>query len=191
MTGPLQALLALVPLDRLPRTGWLQRGVPVPESVAGHTLGVAQVALALAPREEPPLDVDRVVALCLVHDAPEALTGDLPRSGSRHLPAGAKAGAERAAAEELLEPLHPLALARWREYAAGETREARFARLCDRLQLGVRLLAYLRAGQRGLDDFLATVRGADAGEFPAAAAFHGELLAALQEALRADPDPGR
>lgn len=183
MTELLQALLALVPLDRLPRTGWLQRGVVVPESLAGHTVGVAHLALALAPRESPALAPDRVVALCLVHDAPEALTGDLPRSGSRHLPPGAKAQAEAAAARELLEPLHPLALERWREYAGGETREARFARLCDRLQLGVRLLAYLRAGQRGLDDFVATVRALDATEFPAAAAFHGELLAALDEAL--------
>jgi putative hydrolase of HD superfamily len=191
MSELLQALLALVPLDRLPRTGWLQRGVAVPESLAGHSLGVAQVALALAPREEPPLDVDRVLALCLVHDAPEALTGDLPRSGSRHLPAGAKATAEAAAAAELLAPLHPLALERWAEYAAGETREARFARLCDRLQLGVRLLAYLRSGQRGLEDFVETVRGTDPGEFPAASAFHADLLAALEDASRAGSGPAR
>jgi len=182
MRDVLDSLLTLVPLDRLPRTGWLQHGVAVPESIAGHTVGVAQVALALAPRVEPALDVDRVVALCLVHDAPEALTGDLPRSGSRLLPAGAKRQAEAAAAEQLLGPLHGVALDRLREYEAQETREARLAKLCDRLQLGVRLLAYLRSGQRGLDEFVGTVREVDPSEFPPASELHAALVAALESA---------
>ena len=55
------ALVGLDTLADLPRTGWLQHGVAVPESIAGHTVGVAHVALALAPRVEPALDVDRVV----------------------------------------------------------------------------------------------------------------------------------
>lgn len=189
MRDVLDALLALVPLDRLPRTGWLQHGIAVPESIAGHTIGVAQVALALAPRVEPPLDVDRVVALCLVHDAPEALTGDLPRSASRLLPPGAKRAAEAAAAEQILGPLHSVALERSREYEAQETREARLAKLCDRLQLGVRLLAYLRSGQRGLEEFVATVREVDTTEFPPAAELHAALVSALDERVRIDLAP--
>ncbi|MCB9914680.1 MAG: HD domain-containing protein [Planctomycetes bacterium] len=179
--SPLDALLALVPLEALPRTGWIQRGVPAPESVAAHVLGTAWVALALAPRVTPPLDVDRVVALCAVHDAPEALLGDLPRSGARLLPAGAKRAAEERAAELLLGPLSPAALERHREALALDTREARLAKLCDGLQLGVRLLAYRRAGQRGLDEFVATVAALDCAEFEPAAALQRELLAALAE----------
>jgi len=182
MRATLEALLKLVPLDRLPRTGWVQHGVTVPETVAGHLVGVAHLALALAPRVEPALDVDRVVTLALVHDAGEALLGDLPRSGSRHLPVGAKQEAEARAAEEILGPCHATALARYREVQAIESREARFTRLCDRLQLGLRLLAYLRSGARGLEDFEATVRAIDCGEFEAAAEFHRELLGALDEA---------
>ena len=71
LRATLDALLALVPLESLPRTGWIQRGVATPESIAGHVLGTGFVALALAPRVEPPLDVDRVVSLCAVHDAPD------------------------------------------------------------------------------------------------------------------------
>lgn len=181
MRATLDALLKLVPLEHLPRTGWIQHGIAPAESLAGHMLGVAHLALALAPRVDPPLDVDRVVALAVVHDAGEALLGDLPRSGSQLLPPGAKARAEAEAARLLLEPCHPTALERAREYEAGETREARFARLCDRMQLGVRLLAYRRAGQRGLADFVETVRGTDCAEFEAVARFQAELLGALSE----------
>ena len=35
-------------LKRMPRSGWLMRGVPHVESVAEHSFGVAFVALALA-----------------------------------------------------------------------------------------------------------------------------------------------
>ena len=69
--GVLASLLALGPLDALHRTGWVLRGVPRPESVAGHILGVAHMALALAPRVQPPLDLGRVLAMAVLHDAPE------------------------------------------------------------------------------------------------------------------------
>jgi putative hydrolase of HD superfamily len=176
MHDPLDALLKLLPLESLPRTGWLQHGIAPAESLAGHSLSVGFVALALAPRVEPALDVDRVAVLALVHDAPEALTGDLSLAGSALLPSGAKRAAEGAAARELL---GPLALARWEEYEAGATREARFAKLCDRLQLGLRLLAYRRSGRRGLGDFEATLRETDCSEFEAAAEFQAELQAAI------------
>lgn len=134
------------------------------------------VALSLGPEVEPALDVDRAVALLVVHDAPEAWLGDLPRAGAEHLPSGAKRAAETRIADELLTPLSALARARFAEVAEGETREARFAKTCDRLQLGLRLLAYLRAGQRGLDDFLEGLRGESFREFAPCEAFRRELV---------------
>ena len=65
----LEALLDLGALDALPRTGWLLRGVQPAESVAGHLLGVAHMALALAPRVDLPLDLGRVLAMAVLHDA--------------------------------------------------------------------------------------------------------------------------
>lgn len=176
----LEALLQLVPLDRLPRTGWVLRGVQAPESIAGHVLGACHLALALGPRVEPGLAMDRVLAQILVHDAPEARSGDLPRPAARHLPAGAKAAMEEALAGELLAGLAPAALPAWREFQAGETREARFAKLCDKLQLGVQLVAYRRQGVGGLEEFHAGLAALDAAEFPPVAAFQTEVLAALQ-----------
>jgi putative hydrolase of HD superfamily len=177
----LDSLLALLPLGRLPRTGWIQHGVPDPESIAAHAVGIAHVVLGLGPRVEPPLDVDRATVLALIHDAPEALTGDLPRPGAMLFPPGAKKTAEGAAAQMLFGPMSAHALDRYSEYTTGETREARFVLLCDRLQLGVQLLAYRRSGQRGLGDFDQVVEDLDCSEFEAAAEFREVLLQRLGE----------
>jgi putative hydrolase of HD superfamily len=177
----LSALLALQALEDLPRTGWIQHGIPDPERIAGHILGAQYLAISLSERVQPGLDLGRVLELLLVHDAPEALLGDWPRSASRLLPPGAKSSAEARAADELLAPLSPQARERFDEYAAASTREARFARLCDRLQLAVRLYGYCLRGRRGLEDFELGLRSLDASEFAPAE----ELLCELRSALRA------
>jgi 5'-deoxynucleotidase YfbR-like HD superfamily hydrolase len=154
-------------------------------------LGVAQLALALAPRVAPPLDLGRALALALVHDASEVLSGDLPRRASAALPPGAKAELDRALGTAVALPLGALAASAEAEYRAQATREARFVKLCDRLQLGVRLVGYERAGRRGLDDFWAGLRALDASEFPACAALLGEVLAAGRAHGTHDrPSPG-
>ena len=158
-------------------------GVPEPESVAAHSHGVGLVALALGPRVEPPLDVDRALTLALVHDVPEALISDLPRPASKLLPEGAKQAAEQAAARILLPPLSDLANTRFQEYASQESREARFARLCDRLHMGVMLVAYYRSGARGLDDFVQSIDALDCSEFAPCEVLRKELLEACQEFL--------
>jgi 5'-deoxynucleotidase YfbR-like HD superfamily hydrolase len=139
---------------------------------------VCDVVLALAPRVRPELAVDRALALALVHDAPEALTGDLPRVAADLLPEGAKRTAEAAAAERLF-ATNPLALERWREYRERRTREARFVAVCDRLQLGVRLVAYRRAGVGGLDEFRDGLEALACDGFEPAEELRQELLAAL------------
>ena len=181
----LEALLKLLALDRLPRTGWILAGVEPVESVAAHGLGTALVVLGLGPAVDPPLDVDRAVTLAVLHDAPEALLTDLPRAASALLPPGAKAEAEAKAAGILLGPLSDHALGREAEYRAQGTREARFVRLCDKLQLGVRLLGYVRAGARGLEDFRRGLEALEASEVPPCEELRLQLLAAL-----ADQGPG-
>ena len=177
----LAALTSLLALDRLPRTGWLLAGIEDPETIAGHVISTAHLVLALAPAVDPPLDVDRTLALTIVHDSPEAWTGDLPKQVSATLAPGVKDALEARVADELLSGLSETARARHAEYAARESREARFARICDKLQLGVRLLAYQRAGLGELDDFVETLRGLDCEGFEPASALHAELLSALSE----------
>lgn len=177
----LAALLGLAPLADLPRTGWLQVGIApglAVESVAAHAHGVTLLAMALAPAVDPPLDLGRVLALCTAHDLAEAGLGDLPRAGSAALPAGAKAGAEARLAEDLTADLGPggaALLEAWRAYQAGDEREARFARLCDTLQMGLRALVLARAGHRGLAGFRESLARLDAREFDACEALRIEL----------------
>ena len=185
----LDALLDLLALDRLPRTGWLLAGIDRPETVAAHGLGTALVALALGPKVDPPLDVDRAVALAVVHDAPEAWLSDVPRAGSRHLPPGAKRAAEAGIADELLGALSPLARERFGEYQAAESREARFAGLCDKLHLGLRLVGYARSGVRGLEDFREGLERLDCSEFPPCENLRRALGAAADAAMLG-PQPG-
>ena len=177
----LAALTPLLALERLPRTGWLLAGVAAPESVAAHSLGTALVVLALGPALEPPLDLDRAVSLAVVHDAPEALLTDLPRAAAECLPNGAKAEAERRAAERVLAPLSAAAHERFREFQAGETRTARFVRLCDKLHLGVRWLGYRREGARALAGFRAGLERLACEEFAPCAELRAEILAAADE----------
>ena len=65
---------------------------------------------ATDPASDSPTLVDRAVVLATLHDAPEALTGDLPRMVKALLPDGAKAQAEERAAKELLGAFPPVAL---------------------------------------------------------------------------------
>lgn len=175
----LDALLALEPLHDLPRTGWILRGVRDPESIGDHVLATQFLVLALGARVEPRIDVERALALTLVHDVPEARIGDLPRTAARLLPDGAKSAAEDRAAGELLTPISDHALRLWDEVKAGGTREARFVKACDRLQLGVKLVAYHRAGRRGLDEFRDTVAKLDCTEFAVLASLRDAILGAL------------
>jgi len=179
----LDRLLTLLALDSLPRTGWIQAGVPDPESIAAHSLGAALVALTTADAVEPPLDVDRCVALCTVHDVPEALLGDLPRPAAQLLPEGAKRAAERGAAAQLLGGADGTAAQRWAEYDAGQTREARFARACDKLHLGLRALGYARAGLGNLHGFERTVAELECREFAPLEELRGAIASALTESL--------
>ncbi len=69
-------------LLNIPRIGWLQRGVPraVAESVGEHTLLVSYVALIMCSevrRSGVDVDVGKCLAMALLHDAHEALIGNV------------------------------------------------------------------------------------------------------------------
>src|SRR5680860_1315849 len=67
----------LLRLKAIPRTGWLDRGLPEAntESVADHILMMTLIGWITAGDN---LDRDRVLKLALVHDLAEAIAGDPP-----------------------------------------------------------------------------------------------------------------
>ena len=99
------------------------------ESTAEHTWRLALLALVLAD-EKPELDLQRVLAMCLVHDLGEAYEGDIP-AVEQSDPA-AKAAAELAAIDRITPLLPDEAAARiralWEEY------EARWVKALDKAE---------------------------------------------------------
>lgn len=148
----LDLLLELQILDRVPRSGYVLRGVDHPESVSEHSWHVVFLVWALGSRV-PDLDVQRAMEIALVHDLAELRVGDLPRTAARYFPGGAKAEAERAAMEEILAPLPGRGRELYAEYQAGETPEARLVKACDKLQLMLKVSVYESWGATGLAEF--------------------------------------
>lgn len=148
----LELLLELQTLDRVPRMGYLLRGVSDPESITEHTWHVAFLVWALGPRV-PGLDLLRALEIALVHDLAEVRTGDLPRVAKRYFAAGAQEAAEEEVIDELLGPLAGRAAELMAEYRAAETPEARLVKACDKLQLMVKVAAYERWGAGWLGEF--------------------------------------
>lgn len=148
----LELLLELQTLDRVPRMGFVLRGVAEPESVAEHGWHVAFLVWALGDCL-PGLDLARALELALVHDLAEVRTGDIPWVAARYYAEGAKEAAERGVFEEVLGPLAGRAGELLSEYRAAESPEARLVKACDKLQLILKVAAYERWGARGLGEF--------------------------------------
>lgn len=127
-------------LKHLPRTGWLQKGIEQPESVAAHSWQMALLALFLSSEEDSGYDFDRVIKLCLCHDMAESKIGDItPTDGAYSL----KASAEKAAMAEIAAAADfPALNALWQEYEAGQTPEALLARDLDKLDMYAQSLDY-------------------------------------------------
>jgi putative hydrolase of HD superfamily len=117
-----------------------------PENSAEHSWHIALTALVLAERADPPVDVGRVLAMCVVHDLVEIDAGDTPPWDTEGR--ATKAEREAAAADRLfaLLPADQAATFRawWDEFEAAETGEARLARSVDRL--GALLLNHASGG---------------------------------------------
>lgn len=139
-------------LDRVPRIGYLLRGVVDPESVAEHSWHVVFMVWALG-SEIPGLDLPHAVELALVHDLAELRVGDLPRSAADYLPPGSKAVMEQAAMAEILAPLPDRVRQLLAEYQEGRSLEARLVKACDKLQLLIKVDVYEGWGARGLAEF--------------------------------------
>jgi len=148
----LDLVLELQVLDRVPRAGFVLRGVAQPESVSEHSWHVVFLVWVLG-REIDEVDTLRAVEIALVHDLAELRVGDLPRTASKYFPEGAKNAAETAALADVLAPLPARAQELYAEYQAGETPEARLVKACDKLQLMLKVAVYEGWGAGGLAEF--------------------------------------
>ncbi|WP_297073196.1 HD family hydrolase [Thermococcus sp.] len=163
----LDLLIELGNLKRLPRTGWLLRGVSNPESIADHSYRVALITLFLADELKEKgveIDVEKAIKIALLHDVGEARITDVPKTAQYYLNKGK---AEKKAVMELLlsspKPREYFKL--WREYEEESSLEGRLVKFADRLEMLIQAYEYEKTGFRNLEEFWGTLEELRKSEF--------------------------
>jgi len=130
-------------LKRTYRKGWLRVGIR-PESVADHVYRTTFLAMLYADLKG--LNVEKVMRMALLHDFPEAITGDLtPAEKTAELKEK-----EHAAISKILSYL-PEELRRkyeiiWKEFEEGKSKEAKIVKDLDKLEMILQALEYQKEG---------------------------------------------
>ena len=147
------AFLEVLGLKEVDRAGWKRKGLTGVESVAGHSWGVAFLAMQICP---PELDRLRLIEMAICHDIAEVRIGDItPHDG---VPAEEKVRIETEAMLDLSKgfPQGNRMLELYREYEAGVTAEARFLKLCDKLDMAFQSYVYQSRTENDLRNFRKT-----------------------------------
>jgi putative hydrolase of HD superfamily len=143
-------------LKRLPRMGWLLRGIKNPESVADHTYRVALITLVLADMLKErgvEIDVEKALKISILHDLGEAKITDLPLEAQRYID---KKKAEKKAIMELLISLNSRSLEYFKlfeEYEEETSLEGRLVRFADKLEMLIQAYEYEKSGIQNLEEF--------------------------------------
>ena len=140
-------------LDRVPRAGFLLRGVPDPESVAAHSHFLGTLALMFAQRHPEKYDLGKVLAMALVHDLAEARLMDIPMPVANAWLGEAKDRAEQGVFNELFASFPGYYTALHDEFLESESSEARLLRALDKAQMMLKVLGYERENRGCLDEF--------------------------------------
>ena len=139
-------------LKRIRRAGWWHAGVRDPESVAEHTMRVAQLAAILAAEEGA--DPARASFLALWHDTQETRTGDLPHTISGYVtkPDPRQITADQTA--RLPEASRDVVRAAVDEYEDQQSPEALCAKDADKLEMLLQAVEYRDVGVSRVDGWI-------------------------------------
>ena len=145
-------------LKNLPRTGWLQRGIPaaVAETVAEHSFEVTSILSVIALEGGKGLHNQKLLLMGTVHDWGEAIAGDIPRSLTMRLGKEVKSNAERKIVRELSAASGSRALSDlFEEYEEGKSQEAVVAKVADLISTMRQARAYAEGGYH-VEDIIAS-----------------------------------
>lgn len=131
-------------LKRMRRAGWWHVGVRDPESVAEHSLRVAQIASLIAAIEgaEP----GRTAFLAVWHDSQETRTGDIPHTARPYLDQLSPEVITADQTTSLPDVARKTVQEAVAEFEAQQTPEARCAKDADRLECLIQAIEYRDAG---------------------------------------------
>jgi len=142
------------------RTGWVNSGVNLPESIADHSYRLSVAALLAAPycNASP----EKAALIGLAHDLAECITGDIVP----HDPMGkeAKQQLEKSAMERLQDVISPhfqesLFQTLWKEYEDQITNEGRLCKDIDKFEMALQAYEYeLSQPKLNLSGFFESVK---------------------------------
>ena len=141
-------------LKRIPRSGWVEAGVDSSESVADHTFRTAILCMAVSDLED--LDGLKMLRMALLHDLPEAITGDLTPLEKSEEATEREGAAMKQLLNLLPEKLQEGYVKLWFEYKEGKTKEARAVRELEKLEMALQAREYEKAqpALKGLERFV-------------------------------------
>lgn len=157
-------------LKTTPRTGWVRRDIPNPESISDHMYRMAIIAMIAQPQKQSEfsdsdseanyLNRDKCIRMCLVHDMAEALVGDFTPDDP--VSKEEKHKLEKDAIINMTNKLDPIVGSEivdlWKEYEEGATTESLFVKDIDKFELVVQLAEYEKQNPGCyLDDFWRSV----------------------------------
>jgi len=141
-------------LKSIPRSGYAFLGAGR-ESVAEHSYMVTMIAFILS-RMQPQVDAEKLMAMCLIHDLPEARLGDINYVQKQYVKTDEDL-AVRHMTRDL--PFGDALTELIAEYNSKVTLESRLAHDADQLSLIVDLKALSDIGYHPPDTWLPAVRG--------------------------------
>lgn len=140
-----------IKLKDVKRTGWVERGVSSPESVADHSFMMALMCMVMPERG---IDKEKAIKMALIHDIAEAETGDIITKENWE-EKGTMTRAEKSQLEEnvLKKMLSHLdvsiaqeIISLWREYNEGKIPEAVFVNDIDNAERIIQAYGYHSKG---------------------------------------------
>ncbi len=141
-------------LKEIPRSGYQFLGAGK-ESVAEHTFSAVMIAFVMSKIEED-VDALKLISMCLVHDLPEARTGDLNTVHKQYVTAN-----ETRAVQDTVKnlPFGTSVADLIQEFNTGQTREAQLAYDADQLALILDLKSLVDIGYQPPKKWLPHVLG--------------------------------
>jgi putative hydrolase of HD superfamily len=149
------------------RSGWVEREVDDPESVADHSFMTTLLSYVLGRGKD--MDMEKLLKMATIHDIAESVVGDImtwKRDGK--YPEGNKSpeekyGIERKGLEELLRNLNQdirdEITGLWLEFEEQKSPEAVFLKQIDKLEMLLQVVEYHRTGnfKKPLEPFFKNV----------------------------------
>jgi putative hydrolases of HD superfamily len=145
-------------LKRQRRSGWWHAGVRDPESIAEHSLRVAQLAGLIAAAEGA--DPAKAAYMAIWHDSQETRIGDIPHSARPYVEAKANEEITVDQVGGMAEPLAKSVIGAVEEYEAKSSLEAICARDADKLECLIQAVEYRDLGVQRVQSWIDSSRAA-------------------------------